>query len=75
MELKAKKSKIAEKYVELYSRMDEHWREYLKEFTTQERHNFVDGDYFLSDEALAGEALKLGTRTEIATEELTRREY
>ena len=74
LEWKANKAKITEKYTEFYSRMDGHWREYLKEFTTQERHNFVDGDYFMSDAALADEAVKLGTCAEIANEELTRRE-
>lgn len=75
LQWKADKAKITEKYTDFYSRMDAHWREYIKEFTTQERHNFVDGDYFLSDAALADEAVKLGTCAEIANEELIRREY
>lgn len=66
---------MKEKFSALHNSMDDHWKDYLDRFKTQQRHNGVDGVYSMSNQELSEEIDKLQAVKEAAEEELTRREF
>jgi len=66
---------MKEKFSALHNSMDDHWKDYLDRFKTQQRYNGVDGVYSMSNQELRKEIDKLQAVKEAAEEELTRREF
>ena len=66
---------MKEKFSALHNSMDDHWKDYLDRFKTQQRHNGVDGVYSMSNQELSEEIDKLQAVKEAAEEELIRREF